>query len=485
MSEIRVFHSHIEVYPYNEGDCPQIEKMLSKYIRVGNNNNYGKYEPMAFYVENNILYLPRGINASLLEKYFNATPVPVAKYDDYTKIKKGVALYPPKSKIQEKSIDFLCGTNDYVYSSRYSQLGLNIDTGDGKTFGTVTAILKMKIKAIIITHQEKLKSQWISTFSDMTSFPIENLCNISGTGVIDDIMKGKINAEIYCVNHQTIAAYAREHGWTSIRKFFQKIKVGIKVFDEAHKFFENIFMIDNFSNTYKTIYLTATFGRSDAKEKSIYNKAFSSLARFGEETINYEEKRKHIIFVVVYYKSKPAYGILPTVKNKFGFSSYKYIDYALSEESNSLRKVLYQILEKTKNIEGKTLILSPKTESVDIIAKNVEDYTGKEVGIIHSKNGVSNNEESKTKDIISSTIKSVGEGVDIKGLRILIDLEPVTSKLLADQVRGRLREYSEDDDTYLFYPVDTTINECYECLRRILPVMKKKCKEIIYLKMEV
>ena len=483
MSEVRIFHSHIEVYPYEKGECPTIEKMLSKYIKM--NNGYGKYEPMAYYIENNILYLPRGINISLLEKHFHTTPVPVSKYDDYVKIKKGVPSYPPKSTIQENAIDFLCGTNDYAYTSRYSQLGLNLDTGDGKTYATVSALLKMKIKAIIFTHQEKLKLQWIKTFEDMTTFPIENLCNISGTEVIDEIMDGKINAEIYCVNHQTIAAYAREHGWASIRKFFQKIKVGIKVYDEAHKFFENIFMIDIFSNVYKTFYLTATFGRSDSKEISIYKKAFSSLARFGEETLNSEEKRKHIIFVVVYYKSRPQYGILPIVRNQYGFSSYKYIDYALHEESNSMMKVVYLILDKIKKLEGKTLILSPKTESVDYIADKVSEYTGEEVGIIHSKVSKQKSENAKEKKIISSTIKSVGEGTDIKGLRCLIDLEPVSSKLLADQVRGRLREYSDTDDTFLFYPVDTTVNESYECLRRILPVMKKKCKEIIYMKVEV
>ena len=52
MSEVRIFHSHIEVYPYEKGECPTIEKMLSKYIKM--NNGYGKYEPMAYYIENNI-----------------------------------------------------------------------------------------------------------------------------------------------------------------------------------------------------------------------------------------------------------------------------------------------------------------------------------------------------------------------------------------------------------------------------------------------
>ena len=30
MSEIRVFHSHIEVYPYEKGDCEDLERMMSK-----------------------------------------------------------------------------------------------------------------------------------------------------------------------------------------------------------------------------------------------------------------------------------------------------------------------------------------------------------------------------------------------------------------------------------------------------------------------
>ena len=477
MSEIRVFHTHIEVYPYEAGDCPEIEKMMSKYDTVTH-----KRITIGYYIQNNILYLPRGINTSLLEKWFNNVPVPVSKYDDYTKIKSGVAKFKPKSTIQENAIKFLCGEEEYAYTGRYSQLGLNLDTGDGKTYSTITAILKMKIKSIIITHQEKIKQQWIDTLENMTSFPMENLCNISGTEIIDEIMKGKINSEIYIVNHQTISSYARVHGWNSIRDFFKKIKVGIKVIDEAHKFFENIFMIDNFSNCYKSFYLTATFGRSDPGEVAIYKKAFASLTRFGEETLNYEEKRKHIHFVVVYFKSQPEYGILPNIKTNYGFSSYKYIDYELSEPNNSLMRVLRFILNQIDHMEGKTLVISPKKESVDTLARMLEDYTDKEIGTIYSNNTPKENEENKSKEIICSTIKSIGTGSDIKGLRKLINLEPIGSKDLADQVRGRLREYSDDKDTYLFYPVDITIPECYNMLNRIMPIMKKKCKEIIFWK---
>jgi superfamily II DNA or RNA helicase len=143
-------------------------------------------------------------------------------------------------------------------------------------------------------------------------------------------------------------------------------------------------------------------------------------------------------------------------------------------------KLVYSILDKTRKLEGKTLIISPKIETVDIVANKVQEYIGEEVGRVYSKNTTEQNKEALSKNIISSTIKSVGEGVDIKGLRILINLEPVASKALADQVRGRLREYSKEDDTYFFYPVDTTLPEVFNMLKRILPVMKRKCKEIIY-----
>lgn len=478
MAEIRVFHTHIEVYPYEKGDCPELERTLSKYDAVTHS-----VIPVGYFIQNDILYVPRGTNTSRLQEWFHNIPIPVTKCDPYTKIKKGSPSLKPKSIMQDEAIQFLTSTDKFTYSARYSQMGLNLDTGDGKSYATVSAILKLKLKTIIITHQEKLKNQWMSTFENMTSFPMENLCNISGVDVMEKIMKGKINAEIYCVNHQTINAYARVHGWSSIRDFFKKIKVGIKVIDEAHKFFENTLMIDFFSNVYKSFYLTATFGRSDQTEVSIYKRSFSSIVRYGEETINYEEKRKHIVFVVVYFNSHPPYNVLPNLQTNYGFSSYKYIDYELEEENQSLMKVLYRILDQTENLEGRTLIISPKTESVDMIANKIKEDYGYDVGTIHSKNKPDVNKENLKKKFISSTVKSIGEGADLKGLRILINLEPVGSKDLADQVRGRLREYSDNEDTYLFYPIDMSVPDTYKFLKRILPTMKRKCKQIIFLKM--
>lgn len=478
MPEIRVFHSHIEIYPYSQGDVPQIEKMLSKYDSVTH-----RYIPIGYHIQNNILYLPRGVNLSLLQKLFNANPTIIPSCDPFVKIRKGKMLYEPRDRIQREAIDFLISEGNFQKGKFQSQFGLNLDTGDGKTYCMTNAILQMKMRAIIITHKQRIKEQWIKTAKEMTTIDDERIFNISGSDDIEKILSGKIIADLYYVNHQTLTSYARVHGWLSIRELFKKIKVGVKVVDEAHKFFENSLMIDFFSNVMRSYYLTATFTRSDPKEIKVFKLSYSSVYRFGEETMDYEEKRKHIVFIVVYYHSQPTLQQKSQISTSYGFSSYRYIDYALNEENNTMMKVLQKIIDKTERLEGKTLIISPKTDSVDYIAEQLKKYTCKSVGTVHSKNTSKQNENGINCDIISSTIKSIGEGDDIKGLRVLINLEPIGSKALADQLRGRLREYSKDDDTFMFYPVDTSIKETYDFLKRIMPVMKQKCKEIIFMTM--
>lgn len=479
MPEIRVFNTHIEVFPYKKGDAKNIEKLLSKYDNVSH-----KYIPIGFYIEDSILYLPRGINLTLLKDTFNAIPTMVNIYDNFERISGGNMKFPPRDRIQEESIDFLTSTGNFVNGNRYNQFGLNLDTGDGKTYCMTNAMLQLKMKGIIITHKQILKEQWMKTILEMSDVSEDRICDISGSEVMEAIMEGKIVADYYYVNHQTLNNYARIHGWRMLHEFFNKIKVGIKIVDEAHKFFENSLMIDFFTNTYKSFYLTATFTRSDPKEVKIFKTAFSSLYRFGEETFDYEEKRKHIVFIVVYFRSHPVNEENLRLNTGYGFSSYKYIDYELNEDYNTLIKVIRRVVKQTENLNGKTLIISPKTESVDTIADKLRDYTDKTVGTVHSKNSSEVNEEGRNSDIISSTIKSIGEGDDIKGLRVLINIDPIGSKALADQLRGRLREYSKEDDTFFFHLVDTSVPESYAFLKRILPVMSRKCKEIIHMRME-
>lgn len=475
--KITAYNTHIEIYPYSKGDCPSLEKMLSYF-----DNIYYTNIEVGFYIENDILYIPRGINLTILQNMFGVMPSIVYNTVKQSGLNNVMMKAEPRGKIQNEAIDFLLSRNRFESNMRKSQFGLNLDTGDGKTYTMINAIVQSKSNAIIIVHKSRLKTQWKEEFIKMSTIDENDIIDISGTSQMNSIKNKEIKGSIYIINHQTIEAYARKYGWDTVKDFFNIINVGIKVFDEAHKFFRDILMIDFFSNTPKTYYLTATFGRADVKEYGIYKRAFTNVVRFGEETYNYEEKRKHINMVVIYFNSHP--DSLVSVSTGYGFSNYKYIDYALkNDENHTILKVLDRILEQTSNLQGKRLITSPKIDSVDFIANYIESNYDKEVGCIYSKNTREENDDIiKNKDIISSTIKSTGEGDNIKGLRILINLDPIGSRNTADQLRGRLREYSKTDDTFLFYPVDLGFPECNILFKRILPAMKKKCKSIKIMK---
>ena len=80
--------------------------------------------------------------------------------------------------------------------------------------------------------------------------------------------------------------------------------------------------------------------------------------------------------------------------------------------------------------------------------------------------------------IIVSTIKSCGTGVDIRGLRFLINCEAYSSKVTADQVCGRLREYSPEDFSIYCELIDRGFLDCYRMYKNRDRIFKKKCNKI-------
>jgi superfamily II DNA or RNA helicase len=480
--KIRVYHTHIEVSPYTLGENESIERKLSLWIDA----EY-RFDPIAYYVENAILYIPRGFDTYILEKEFRSTAFVVRDADKYKSFRGVHPTVGPRDRTQEEALDFLSCTGNFANKQSFSQQVLTLDTGAGKTFVTTNSILNIKKRAIIITHQESIKQQWIKTFIEKTDIDIDKLVNIHNSSDIINIMKNKKEGYIYFVNHQTLNSYGKTNGWEAVRKFFIKIAVGVKVFDEAHLAFRNVLKIDFFSNAEKTFYLTATFGRSDSKEESLFKKCFSSAAKFGDETKNYEEKRKHIIYVPVLYRSNPSYLDLQSAMNSYGFSVLGFTMYALHKDiDNTQMRKFYNVFDIACKLEGKILITVARIEDIEYVKECIQkEYRdlGMTIGTIHSKNSKEDNNYAKTCDVICTTIKSCGTGVDINGLRCIINLEPFSSNITSNQLSGRLREYSKDKDTYFFDLIDIAFPTCERQHKTKMTCLKKKCKSIQIMKL--
>lgn len=472
---IRAKHTSIIVPNYELGQNEKIERMLSIW-----NDIYFRFENIGFDYneEKRELYLPRGLDLNYIEHQFQM-PVDIDyKSDPYAKASYRLKV-EPRSDIQRKSISFLLGEGDFAYTKKHSQLTLNLDTGDGKTYCVIAALTFMKTKSLIITHTNGIKKQWHKSFLKMTDIDDKFIFNIDGSSTIKKILKlDKLPYKVYLINHQTIHSFANKHGWEKITELFRKLEIGVKVFDEAHLNFENLMKTDLHTNTKKTFYLTANFERSEYRENKVFHLCFKNIAKYGIETK--KEKRKHIIYVPVMFNSKPGLDDRAYMRGRKGFDRNRYSDYLISKPI--FYDVLLWLLEYFQKADGKILIMMSKINATEAVRDYLtEIFKDKTVGLYNSTVSDDEKEKALESDIISSTPKSMGTGTDVPGLRIAINVEPYSSTVIANQAAGRLREYSPDAYTFYIELVDQGFPDIVKMYKRRLPVFKKKCKEILEL----
>ena len=479
-SIIYVFHTHLEIVNLLDSELFQIKKRYSKWDDVCH-----RYEPISYYYENNILYLPRGTDINKLASLLHTRNVVYGKREDKPlRIPKYEFKGTPKSSIQADATKFLLSVERFAGSDKYSQKGLNLDTGEGKTFATICNVINRQLRAMIIVDAIKLKKQWMNEFMKFSSITEDRLFDIDSSDTMIKLMnEPKLNYDVFFINHQTLSSYAKQYGWLAVRKFMIKLGIGIKVFDEAHLFFKNTLLIDFFSNCRFTIYLTATFGRSDKREAYLYNDAFANVYRFGEETSTYSDKVRHTIYIPAFFSSNIDIGELYRLTTNHGFSKDRYIEYVIKRDKGHwcLSNML-SLLDEALEREGKVLVIGTTIESCEEIKKKIEKRFGKDLAIdtVHSKQKKSFESVIDNNRVIVSTVKSVGKGLNIPKLRSIINLEPIASKIIFIQLLGRLRRYNPDTDesTYFYDLIDTSIPRCIEFYDLKKPAIEKIVKDI-------
>ena len=469
--KIVLYNTRIDIHGYEIGDCEELESSLCIWNQI-----YFRLEPrgLQYNEKEKILSVPRGIDVNFLVSKLKLPVYTDTNYNKFDKVNLKLK-YEPRNDIQIKSLAFLTGEGKFKYTQEYSQLSLNLDTGDGKTYCVIASLCLHKMKAIIITHTENIKDQWKKSLIKFTNIDPRRICDLTGTKKMEDMFTEDVNSyDMYLVNHGTIQSYAKKNGWENLNRFFEHIRVGIKVFDEAHLHFKSIINVDLNTNVHKTFYLTATFERTDKSEDRVFHLCFKNIAKYGYETRG--EKRKHIKYVAVKFNSKPNMEDQMSIKTKMGFNRHAYMDYQLNK--GIIFDVVKYVMDTFGRLDGKALVLSSKIESADKLKDMiVEWYPNKSVGIYHSKISKAEKEGIKEYDIISSTPQSCGTGFDVPGLRYNIMLEPYNATITANQVCGRLREIP-DEYTYHIELIDVGFPKVKEMYRKRLKVFKEKCYSV-------
>lgn len=334
------------------------------------------------------------------------------------------------------------------------------------TFTTVYGITQMNRKALIVTHMTKIKDQWISTLTKMFDYPKDMIMELTSNDLQKAFDGTDLGKDVYFISHQTITRWITSQSPTSLNTLLARLGIGVKVIDEYHLHWRNSLILDMFTNVDKTIYLTATFDRSDGEQSRLFRRITASIPTYGT-TISTQDK--HVEYHPITYTTKCPFPKVKSFSNGMGMGIRKWLVakwFHHDDPEDTTNKIIFSLIEKCLQSEGRILVTVGSIDASDMLAAKIQQqYPDYIVDSINSHKSAKRNDEVKEKaDIIVSTIQSSGTGVDIRKLRYIINAETYSSRVTAEQFIGRLRPYFNNEGeqlpTYMFDLVDKSIIYC-------------------------
>lgn len=313
------------------------------------------------------------------------------------------------------------------------------------TFIATYAISILGYKPLIVVPTTSLKTQWVENFVET---------GINKRDIATNIFDSP-NKKITVVTISAIENAMRED-WNRLMNVIKEAGFGIKVIDEAHLHLKGMLRFDAICNIRYNWYLSATLGRSDPQEDTILNRALSDAERFIGDS-KYEEYQHQYINVIFqdiyYYPSNKLcadnfrYGAKGLIKASYYNMLMKYYD------GEPLIRNIINVTKKCRTMipYGKMVIVMPL---LSIIYKALEHFkqdpyfNNFKIGAIDGGIPLSQRREVFDGDIILSTVQSIGTGVDIPELSVLINFDAFKSPITSEQCVGRLRRRKDDKDCY-------------------------------------
>ena len=467
--KIDAFNTHYVINDYNIGDFKQLEHDLTYHDWVA-----FTHEPRFSYDKNTkSLYVPRGVDQYILEQWSGE---PVHKIHERRTVKKLNYIElttKPRNDVQSKAIRYLTGTGEFESTKSDSQKVLIMPPGTGKTYCAIASMVGLGIRTIIIVHNNNLKAQWIGNLKEYTNLGGPNIVELESTEQLASYKSNppSDNNMVFVTTHRLLTYYMDKY--SDLDKLFNKMGIGLKIYDEVHKEYKATLKIDYATNVPHTFYLTATFALSQYADNRIFQFAYKMVRKL---KITPDEFR-HIIYIAVLFNSRPLPIEVHKVEGKKrGFDRYEYIDYEI--ENGYLEKEIRELLNTFKNekkMDGKILLLSSKQASCDYFNKVLQD----EIPGIDSCSFYTDNkiEGYKQFEAITATPAMLGTGEDIPGLRFLFNTEPTRSITNTDQFSGRLRPYKDGKPTYYIEFIDIGFPRLVDMYRIRLKLLKSKVRE--------
>ena len=323
-------------------------------------------------------------------------------------------------------------------------------------------------------HRDSLRNQWMNSLYNMCGMSDREVYEITISNELYDIAHNRhdLDYDVYLMTHATLRAGLKRIGDMNIAKNIGKnLKIGLKIIDEAHLEFRNIILIDSIFNVKRNLYLTATDGRSNKDENSIFKHAFSNAEYYKpsallDNGLPSKWVEYHSIEINSYckpyiYKFRVAggRGMNPATYGKWVIQYDK-----AKTHLKCCRDILKEIYERDD--KAKVLVFMPLIElCVEAAYFFTMELSYDEafqfdlnIKTINSRNSKHENELNKRADVIVTTIGSCGTGTDISGITDIISCSPFVSSITAEQVFGRIRYCGKVCHYYDIYDVSVQMD---------------------------
>jgi superfamily II DNA or RNA helicase len=431
-----------------------------------------KYTFSAFTIIDKDMYFPASISVEEIKKYFKNMDF---VYNYKTTAKSSSISYnmkhPPRDELQKKAINFLMTMKD---DDKVRERFLSLATGSGKTYVTINIISKYKKKPLIIVDTLDLAAQWKREFQNHSDLKEDEIVILSGAESVENEIKDK-NGKVYIAIHRTLGNMMTED-YNSINLLMNKLKIGIRVFDEAHVNFKNVCMLNALSNVEYTIFLTATPSRSNFTDDHLYGKIFRRIPYFNGKDLTDEKYHTVVLYSM---DSKPSFDEKLSVKTKYGFNSSRWASYIENGGYEIFWTTLTEIFDKFK-LQERKMKIAIMLPTINLIKKAEQDLKGLnlDVGVFIGEIKKEKRILELDKDVILTNDKIFDKGIDVKDLEVLINFVPFASLVKTEQIIGRLR-YGKDKASVLIDVTDYGFDECIKQFKIRKRFYKKKAKKII------
>lgn len=468
MARVIVKNSCICIENYELGSCPALERNFTVYNPVTHTRDVlGMY----YSSKTSTLFIPRGLDINIIEHYLGVNSHTMVKPNPFDEVNFKMK-YKPRDKEQIEALKFMVGLDEYESNLYESQLSVNLNTGKGKTYCSIATMSAMKIKSIIITGSNTLLNQWKENIEEYTNLGENDVFFISGSPCMNMILADKSQkarkASIYLCTHGTIRSFCDTYGWNKLDEIFQNLGIGMKFIDEAHTNFNNMLMLDFFTNVFKTYYVTATPARSSLQENKIFQLSIKNVPAID---LFDQDKDPHTDYVAIKWNSHPTAMDISRCKNAYGLDRNRYVDYIT--QNPNFYMMMRVIMSMFLRCKGRGLFYIGTNEGIirvyKWIATEYPQLLG-QIGIYTSLLDKDQKMQEKNKKLLLSTTKSAGLGEHIEGLKMTVVLaEPFKSEVLTRQTLGRTR----DSDTTYIELVDMGFRYINRFYYHKLPILNK------------